>query len=50
MTPRIRVLSATVLATAAMVFAGALANAIAADIDTELSAARSRAGLTRQID
>ena len=50
MNPRIRVLSATVLATAALAFAGALANVIAADIDTELSAALRRAGFTGQVE
>ena len=50
MTPRIRVLTATVLATAALAFAGALASVIAADVDTELSAALRRAGFTGQIE
>jgi cytochrome c peroxidase len=50
MTPRSRVLSATVLATAALVYAGALANAIGADIDTELSTTLRRAGFTGQIE
>ena len=45
MTPRVRVLTATMLATATLAFAGALANVIAADIDTELSAGLSRHGL-----
>ena len=50
MTLRIRVRSATVLATAALAFAAALANVIAADIDTELSAVLRRAGFTGQIE
>jgi len=50
MTPRIRAMRAMVLATAALAFAGALANVIAADIDSTLLAALRRAGFTGQIE
>jgi cytochrome c peroxidase len=44
------VLGATVLATAALAYAGALASVTAADVDTELSAALRRAGFTGQTE
>ena len=50
MKPRNRVLCAVVFATAALAYAAALAKVIAADIDTELSAALRRAGFTGQIE
>jgi len=50
MKPRNRVLCAVVFAIAALAYAAALAKVIAADIDTELSAALRRAGFTGQVE